>query len=96
MARSKKAGARDRIGRKLARLPPSEFERAGGLLAPFLSPFDLCKQLGIDERTPQRWVAAGEAPPRTVIGVRSWYRKGSVEAWLRAREEAPEASRRRA
>jgi len=84
MARSKK---RDRSGRKIARLPPSEMERAGTLLRPFLSPFELCKQLGIDGRTLQRWRAAGEAPPRTMIGGRTWYRKSSVEAWLRDREE---------
>jgi len=84
MARSKKP---DRIGAKLRRLPPCEIERAGGLLAPFLSPFDLCKQLHVDARTLQRWDAEGTGPPKTKVSARVWYRKSSVEQWLRDREE---------
>jgi predicted DNA-binding transcriptional regulator AlpA len=58
-----------------------------GILEGYLTPAELCEQLGIVPKTLGRWHAINEAPPRTMIGRRPYYKRSSVEAWLASREQ---------
>jgi predicted DNA-binding transcriptional regulator AlpA len=65
------------------------------LLAGYLKPKDLAKELDVSERTIARWHHFREGPPRVEIGRKVYYRKESVKAWI-ASCEHPEPLARRA
>ncbi|HZP45428.1 MAG TPA: helix-turn-helix domain-containing protein [Candidatus Binataceae bacterium] len=52
------------------------------LLAGYLKPKDLAKELDVSERTIARWHHFREGPPRVEIGRKVYYRKESVKAWI--------------
>ena len=62
------------------------------ILDGYMTPADLAGELGISNRTLERWARLGECPPRTRIGKRIVYRRESVARWLRSREKAFEAA----
>lgn len=61
----------------------------------YLTPDGLARELGTSPRTLARWHAQRIGPPRTIIGRTILYRRKSVEAWLREREEQPVRRRSR-
>ncbi len=48
---------------------------------------ELAKEMGVCERTTQRWDALGEGPPKTKIGNRVLFHKESVREWLFNRQQ---------
>ena len=66
------------------------------LLAGYLKPKDLAKELDVSERTIARWHHFREGPPRVEIGRKVYYRKESVLAWIASCEHPePRAGRAR-
>lgn len=61
----------------------------------YLTPDGLAHELGTSLRTLARWHAKRIGPPRTIIGRTILYRRESVAAWLREREERPVRRRSR-
>lgn len=57
------------------------------LLADWISRDQLAGELGIASDTLARWESRHEGPPCTRIGRKVFYRRGSVEAWIRAQEQ---------
>jgi Helix-turn-helix domain len=57
------------------------------LLDDFLPKEEAAAELHICERTLDRWRRLGEGPPVTKIGRRVYYRRPTLRAWLRAREQ---------
>jgi hypothetical protein len=47
----------------------------------------LASELGVNERTLQRWAKLRIGPPVTWIGRRPFYSVDSVRAWLKSREQ---------
>ena len=60
---------------------------ANKLLSDYLTPTECAAELGINSRTLDRWHRLNDAPPRLKLGRRVMYRKQSVAAWLRSREQ---------
>jgi predicted DNA-binding transcriptional regulator AlpA len=60
-----------------------------GLLVGFMEKAEFCRELGISERTADRWHEQRIGPPRTVLGRRVLYSRDSVLEWLRSRETSP-------
>ena len=58
------------------------------LLDGYLSRLQLAADLGVDERTLDRWHRECIGPPRTLLGRHIYYRKETVAAWLRSRERS--------
>ncbi len=56
------------------------------MLEEWISREDLAKQLALTTDTLARWATIGNGPPRIKIGRRVFYRKSSVEKWLKALE----------
>lgn len=56
------------------------------LLYDFLPKEETAVELGVCERTLDRWRNLGEGPPITKLGRRVFYRRSSVRAWLARRE----------
>jgi hypothetical protein len=56
------------------------------LLANFLRQDEAAAELKVCERTLDRWRRLGEGPPITKLGRRIFYRRSSLQAWLRGRE----------
>jgi len=54
------------------------------ILAGFIAPGELCRQLGKTRRTLDRWHARGLGPPRIVIQRMILYRVQDVRSWLEA------------
>jgi hypothetical protein len=76
-----------------------DLERAGTILADYMTPDQLARELGICKRTLDRWQARRSGPPRVTVGRRPLYRREAVAQWLRKREERshiPEGARHRA
>jgi hypothetical protein len=57
------------------------------LLTDFLTQKKAAAELKICERTLDRWRRLGEGPPITKLGRRVLYRRSSLQAWLRTRED---------
>jgi predicted DNA-binding transcriptional regulator AlpA len=76
----------DRRRKLTMKIHVGELERAGTVLAPYLTPEELADQLQICKRTLDRWHAARRGPPRIEIGRRPMYRREAVEQWLIKRE----------
>jgi len=55
----------------------------------FFSEDQLCKELGLTQRTLRRWHQLRVGPPRTRVGRRIFYRKTAVVQWLVNREQQP-------
>ena len=62
------------------------------LLADFLTQDEAAAELKICERTLDRWRRLGEGPPITKLGRRVLYRRSSLQAWLRTREDRGHAA----
>jgi predicted DNA-binding transcriptional regulator AlpA len=60
---------------------------ADTVLADFLTQDEAAAALKICERTLDRWRRLGEGPPITKLGRRVLYRRSSLQAWLRTREQ---------
>jgi excisionase family DNA binding protein len=56
------------------------------LLADFLTPNEAAAELNVCKRTLDRWRVLDEGPPVTRLGRRIYFRRSSLEAWLRTRE----------
>lgn len=56
------------------------------LLTGFLTQEETAIELGVCERTLDRWRTLHEGPPVTKIGRRVFYRRSSLQAWLAGRE----------
>jgi predicted DNA-binding transcriptional regulator AlpA len=65
------------------------------ITAEFVEPDVLAKELGMSKRTLDRWYVNREGPPRITIGRKILYRRESVLAWLRSREESQPRARKR-
>lgn len=52
--------------------------------------------LGVTPRTLDRWYALREGPPRLKIGMKVYYLRESLDAWIKAQEETPVRSMRAA
>jgi excisionase family DNA binding protein len=59
------------------------------VLAGFMSPDELAKQLGISVRTLARWHAQRVGPPRCQIGRLMLYQTETVRRWLAEQEQEP-------
>lgn len=66
------------------------------LLDNYLTKAQAAAELGITDRTLNRWHTDRIGPPRTKIGSRVYYRKDSVAEWLRNREVTPARAKRAA
>jgi excisionase family DNA binding protein len=74
------------------------FDRSGTVLAEYLTPDELARELGLCKRTLDRWHAGRYGPPRVTVGRRPLYRRSAVQEWLRSREqnfEEPKSARSR-
>jgi predicted DNA-binding transcriptional regulator AlpA len=65
------------------------------LLAEYLTRAQLAAQLGVSERTIDRWHTCRTGPPRTVFGRQILYRRSSVRDWLAKRERGFDDDRER-
>lgn len=65
---------------------------ADTLLADFLTQDEAAAELKLCERTLDRWRRLGEGPPITKLGRRVLYRRSSLHAWLRTREQRGNAA----
>jgi len=63
------------------------------VLAGYLAPAELCRQLGKTRRTLDRWHSAGLGPPRIVIQRMILYRVQDVRSWLEAHIQRRELRR---
>jgi predicted DNA-binding transcriptional regulator AlpA len=66
------------------------------LLDHYLTKAQAAAELGITDRTLNRWHTERMGPPRTKIGSRIYYRREAVAEWLKSREIVPTRSRRAA
>lgn len=57
------------------------------LLEDFFTPEQLAGELAIHVRTLRKLDERGEGPPKTPVGRKILYRKESVVAWLKSREQ---------
>src|SRR5690242_9861143 len=64
-------------------------EGTGSILAGYIAPEQLARELGVSERTLARWHAMRLGPPRVTIGRRPYYRRISVAEWIALQEEKP-------
>jgi predicted DNA-binding transcriptional regulator AlpA len=62
------------------------------LLTDYIEKDEAAAELGVCERTLDRWHQLREGPPRVTIGRRILYRRSSVAAWLASREEPAPAT----
>ncbi|SEP20844.1 Helix-turn-helix domain-containing protein [Salinihabitans flavidus] len=58
------------------------------LLAEWISRDDLARELNLTPDTLGRWEARRQGPPCTRLGRKVFYRRASVQDWLRAQEQA--------
>lgn len=63
-------------------------EPASSILAGYLTPRQMAKELGISQRTLERWHQFRHGPPRVILGRTRFYRLESVRAWLVECEQA--------
>jgi hypothetical protein len=56
------------------------------ILAEFLTREELASELRRSPRTLDRWEVLGMGPPRTLVGRKVLYRRGSVQKWLAEQE----------
>lgn len=59
-----------------------------GLLNGWLSRDELAKELRVSPKTIKRWDSERTGPPFTQIGMKKYYNRDSVRAWLLSRESA--------
>jgi hypothetical protein len=70
-----------------ATVTPSTSEiRTPTVLGEYLTREELATELRINVRTLARWEVLRIGPPRTKVGSRTLYKRGSVVAWLAAQE----------
>jgi Helix-turn-helix domain len=60
-----------------------------GLLADYLTRADLAVELGLNERTLERWQRRNSGPPLCRMGRQILYRRQAVLAWLQVQEREP-------
>jgi len=53
-----------------------------------LCPTELARELNVSKRTLSRWARLRKGPARIKIGRKIYYRKATVENWLRRSEES--------
>jgi len=61
------------------------------ILADYIDPAQLAKELGVSQRTVARWYAIRIGPPRVTLGRRPMYKRTSVTAWIERQERDPAA-----
>lgn len=66
------------------------------LLDTYLTKSQAAAELGVNERTLNRWHTERIGPPRTKIGARVYYRRDGVAEWVRNREVTPVREKRSA
>jgi Helix-turn-helix domain len=64
-----------------------------GVLTDYLSRADLARELGVNERTLDRWQRLHCGPPLTHVGRQILYRKAAVREWLQSQERQPRDAR---
>ena len=57
------------------------------LLSDYFTQQEAATELKVTERTLDRWRRLGEGPPITKLGRRTFYRRSSLQAWIRACEQ---------
>lgn len=62
--------------------------------ARLMSSADLADLLGVEQRTVERWRAAGDGPPFLVFGRTIRYHPARVQQWMATREQGTPASSR--
>lgn len=60
-----------------------------GLLADFLTPAELARELGVSPRTLARWQTLRQGPPRIKVGRRILFEGSAVRKWLADKTEQP-------
>jgi predicted DNA-binding transcriptional regulator AlpA len=60
------------------------------LLSDYLDKHSFCAELGISERTADRWHVLRTGPPRTKAGKKVLYRKSAISEWLKGHEHGSE------
>jgi len=81
----------NRLGRFLSMKGTTEkTDSPDSVLAGFIPPGELCRQLGKTRRTLDRWHAHGVGPPRIRVERMILYRIADVRAWLAAHLERRE------
>ena len=68
-------------------------QEPGSVLAGFIGPNELSRQLGKTRRTLDRWHALGIGPPRIQIQRMILYKIDDVRSWLTAHQERCESVR---
>lgn len=63
-------------------------EEIADLLADWISREQLARALGLTTDTLSRWQARRQGPPCTRIGRKTFYRRGAIQEWIRAQEQA--------
>ena len=66
------------------------------LLDTYLTKSQAAAELGVTDRTLNRWHTERIGPPRTKIGARIYYRREAVAEWVRNREVVPAREKRAA
>jgi predicted DNA-binding transcriptional regulator AlpA len=60
----------------------NESDQHSSILAGYLTPRQMATELGISQRTLERWHQFRHGPPRVILGRTRFYRLESVRAWL--------------
>ncbi len=60
----------------------NETDQQSSILAEYLTPKQLAKELGVSLRTVERWHQFRHDPPRVALGRMRLYRLESIKAWL--------------
>jgi len=74
--------------------PSHQIAGAAELLTGFISRHELCRALGISERSLQRFDQRRCGPPKIIVGNATWYRVTTVREWLAGRESGGPVRRR--
>jgi hypothetical protein len=74
----------------MKRVTAADVESTGSVLAGFITPTELCKELRRTRRTLDRWHSLGLGPPRLRVQRMILYKVEDVRAWLTAHEERHE------
>ena len=73
---------------ELGRSEANETGQPSSILAGYLTPRQLAKELGVSQRTLDRWHQFRHGPPRIALGRTRLYRLESVRTWLVQCEQA--------
>jgi predicted DNA-binding transcriptional regulator AlpA len=61
-------------------------------LLDFMTLEEFCDTFGVTARTAWRWQNRRTGPPRIMLGRKLYYRRSSVDSWLKQREKQASAA----